>query len=410
VRSLRSNVSPPISPGSRPGLLDRPLPVIVRSILILIYAFIPTAYVIMQYEHRHDFTRIISFGEMFQARALPEIRAMKPAVMTGAGFDGQFYAQIALDPTFRRPDLPLALDNPGFRGQRILLPTIAHILGLGRPVAVVSVYAVLNLAFWYALFVSLIRQLPASGMRSFLVLFAIMLTTGTLISVESALTDLPAATLGFISLSVGDTSAALLISLAILTKPTCGLFLVRYLYPFPPTVARWGRNVGMILLALFLPLLWQLYLFHVLDSKAVDDSQFALPFSGWWRHVAISWQTLVTSPPPWRQGATLMWEWYLFEVLALFSMAAQAAFLLLRPQWRNPVWIMGISFVLLFICLGDKVYDSQVNYTRTVLPMTIAFNLLLMDVRSTRLFLFLFVVGNIGLLEGVGETVIISWT
>src|SRR5476649_2445749 len=100
---------------------------------------------------------------------------MKPAVMAGDGYDGQFYAQIALDPTFRRPDLPGALDNPGFRGQRIFLPAIAHVLGLGRPKAVLFIYAALNLAFWYALLAALVRQLPAASTRSFLVLFAIML-------------------------------------------------------------------------------------------------------------------------------------------------------------------------------------------------------------------------------------------
>jgi hypothetical protein len=395
-------------PDERLGFLDRPLPLVVRVILILIYAFIPTAYVVMQYKHRHDLTQIISFGETFQARELPEIRQMQPAIKVGDGYDGQFYAQMALDPTFRRPDLPGALDNPGFRGQRIFLPAIAHVLGLGRPKAVVFMYAVLNLAFWYALFAVLIRQLPAVSARGFLVLFAIMLGTGTLISVESALTDLPAATLGFISLSLGETSAALLISLAILTKPTCGLFVVRYLLPFPRTVGEWGRKGMMVLLALILPFLWQLYLFRMLDSKAVDDSQFALPLEGWWRRVATGWRILEESPHPWHSGATLMWEWNLFEFLAVVSMMAQAAFLLLRPRWRQPIWLVGVAFVFLFFCLSDKVYVSQVNYTRTVLPMTIAFNILLMEVRPIPLFLFLLIVGNIGLLEGIGEMVLIS--
>jgi hypothetical protein len=103
-----------------------------------------------------------------------------------------------------------------------------------------------------------------------------------------------------------------------------------------------------------------------------------------------------------------MWEWNLFEFLAVVSMMAQAAFLLLRPRWRQPIWLVGVAFVFLFFCLSDKVYVSQVNYTRTVLPMTIAFNILLMEVRPIPLFLFLLIVGNIGLLEGIGEMVLIS--
>ena len=70
---------------------------------------------------------------------------------------------------------------------------------------------------------------------------------------------------------------------------------------------------------------------------------------------------------------------------------------------------MGVAFACLFFCLSDKVYASQVNYTRTVLPMTIAFNLLLLEVRPVPLFVLLFMAGNFGLFEGLGEMCLISW-
>jgi hypothetical protein len=393
---------------SRADLLDRPLPRAVRVILILICAFLPTSYVVMQYTHQHDLTPILCFGEIFQTRELAEIRQMKPAVQSEGGFDGQFYAQIALDPTLRRPDLPNALDNPAFRAQRIFLPALAHVLGLGRPRAVIFTYALLNLVFWYALLAVLIRRLPAVDVRSFFALFAIMLSTGTLISVESALTDLPAATLGFIGLCLGEVSSAFLISLAILTKPTCGLFLLRYLSPFPRNGSEWGKKGGLVLLALILPFLWQFYLFHLWNANTWDDSQFDLPLRGWWHHLAMNWQTVKHNPYP-RLSKILPWEWNLFEVLALLSMAVQAAFLLLRPRWRNPLWLVGIAFVLLFFCLGDKVYAAEVNYTRTVLPMTMAFNILLLEIRPAPLFFVLFAAGNLGLLEGIGEMFVLTW-
>ena len=376
--------------------------------LILLCALIPTTYVAKQFAHRPDLTQLIAFGEKFEPRALPEIRQMHPATATIGGYDGQFYAQIALDPTLQRPDLLKALDNPGLRDQRIFLPALAHVLGLGRPRAVLFIYALLNLAFWYLLLAVLVWRLPAAGIRSFLLLFAIMLTSGALLSVENALTDLPEATLGFIGLGLGEISAALVISLAILTKPTGGLFLLRYLTSFPGTPREWGKKAVIVLLALTLPLLWQLYLWHILKSTEVDKRMFSFPFDEWWSHIARSWKTLTVGPRL-KNLEKLPWQSPVVEALALFSLTAQAVYLLLRPYWRDPVWRVGAAFAVLFFCLGHENMWAQINYTRTVLPMTIAFNFLLMKARSTPLFLPLFVAGNVGLFEGLRITLAFLW-
>ena len=227
-----------------------------------------------------------------------------------------------------------------FAGREFFLPALAHVLGLGRPRTVVFAYALLNLAFWYSLLALLVWRLPAASARSFLILFAMMWSTGTLISMEYALTDLPAATLGLISLGLGEASGALLISLAILTKPTCGLFILRYATPLPRLAGEWVRRGGLVLLALTLPCLWQFYLWHILEAKVWNESEFGFPGAGWWHRLVLSWDALGQSPWP-RAGAFTDWGWRLFKLAAPLSMATQAAFLLWRPRWREPLWLVG---------------------------------------------------------------------
>jgi len=42
-----------------------------------------------------DFTPLIFFGQYFEPRELPEVRALHPEIQPGFGCDGQFYAQTA---------------------------------------------------------------------------------------------------------------------------------------------------------------------------------------------------------------------------------------------------------------------------------------------------------------------------
>jgi len=394
---------PPTPTDTKAGWLDRPLPIFLRVLLILLCAQLPTAFVVREYQKRHDLTQLIYFGQNRMERSLPEIKALNPAANSPSGYDGQYYAQIALDPTLRRPDLANAVDLPVFRMERIALPMLAHVLGGGSPEAILRVYALLNLFFWYVLFAALLWWVRAASPRSFLAVFAIVLTTGALISIQRALTDLPAATFGFLSLYLTEIPAALMISLAILTKPTSGLFLMRYLLPLPKTLGECMRRSGAILLALILPGLWLFYLFHLFHDQRTSGDNLTVPFLDWSRQLAIAWKNLGSLPIDFQWMAITQWEWNLFEFLALTSMALQAAFLLLQPRWRHPIWIMGIGFAVLFFCLNHNCFAEQIAYSRTVLPLTIAFNLLLLEFKRGPIFVLYFVMGNVGLMLSVKD-------
>jgi hypothetical protein len=233
-----------------------------------------------------------------------------------------------------------------------------------------------------------------------LVLYAILLTTGSLVSVEYAMTDLPAATLAVASLGVAEIPAAVLLALAILTKPTYALFLLGRVFPWPRTTASWIRRALVFFIAATPFLLWEDYLLHICEGEVVDQTQFALPFVAWARLAVGNWQALVHPAA----GVTWIGRWdALFQCLALVSSTAQAIFLAVRPRLRNPVWIIGVAFAILLFCLPEKTIIDAEGYTRTVLPLAIAFNLLLLDVRSPRRFWALLVMGNVGLLEGLAE-------
>ena len=60
------------------------------------------------------------------------------------GYDGQFYAALATDPFLRSPDTLKALDAPGYRASRILIPLLAWCAALGNARGAIVAYQVLS--------------------------------------------------------------------------------------------------------------------------------------------------------------------------------------------------------------------------------------------------------------------------
>ena len=109
-------------------------------------------------EPENGFTQLIVFGSKFADQALPEVRETPHTVIDDShGYDGQFYAQIAMDPLLRDPALHGALDNFSYRSRRILMPAVAHIAGLGQPFWILQAYALLNVVCWLVLAAVLLR-------------------------------------------------------------------------------------------------------------------------------------------------------------------------------------------------------------------------------------------------------------
>ena len=105
-----------------------------------------------KFDARTGFTSLIRFGATWQPNRHSSLREVPIATAADStGYDGQFYAQIALDPSLRDAELKRVIDAPAYRARRILTPAIATLLGGGNPAWILQAYALLNVACWIAL-------------------------------------------------------------------------------------------------------------------------------------------------------------------------------------------------------------------------------------------------------------------
>src|SRR6185503_15626093 len=111
------------------------------------------------------FTALVGFpaGANSEAPSLREVPHF--TYPPWASYDGQFYAQRALDPFCRDPLVDHAIDLPPFRARRILFSWTAYALGLGRPAWIIEVYALQNVVCWLLLAWLLARWIPPTSGR-----------------------------------------------------------------------------------------------------------------------------------------------------------------------------------------------------------------------------------------------------
>ncbi len=355
------------------------------------------------YQPGLGFTRLIMFGKQFQPQALRVVRDTPRAVDTEWGYDGQFYAQLAIEPLLRGDEIPVAIDNPSYRGRRILFSWVAHIAGAGRPWLVLQVYALLNGVFWVLLACLLIRWLPAGTSQLTAAWAGCMLAEGLLSSVRLALLDGPSMlllALGIVAverhrpwIAAGVLGAA---GLGRETNLLGGAILL--------DVGKWnlravGRLAGMALLAVTPIALWMIYLSNLGFSEGAGirdfmpsfagSGAFAPPLAGY----AGRWADIVSGlrVEGWDSAARQ-------GLLTHVAVTTQALVLLWRRQPQNPWWRIGVAYLGLLLVLGDAVWEGDLAAaSRIVLPMTLAFNILL---PGGRWFWPLWIVGNVNVLNG----------
>ena len=149
--------------------------------------------VLAKFDPHSGFASLLRFGDQWQAQRLPAIRTLPlPTVANSAGYDGQFYAQLALDPLLRDPALVSALDSPAYRARRILAPATATVAGFGQPWWTLQAYALLNVACWFAFAWLLRGMITDTGWLGFARWAGCVFSMGVLDSVRQSLVDLPA--------------------------------------------------------------------------------------------------------------------------------------------------------------------------------------------------------------------------
>lgn len=357
--------------------MPRSLPYWAASLLF-------AALVLAKFDASTGFSSLLRFGETWQARRHPALAGLPLATVPGsAGYDGQFYAQVALDPTLRDPALATALDAPAYRAHRILLPALAHALGLGRPAAILQIYALLNVAAWFALAGLLRREIGGADAPAFARWLGCLFSMGVLESTRQSLVDLPAVLLLVLALRSHRADAprrtTLWLTLGHLTRETNVLASLALLARPRPT----ARVVAWFGVACAPLAAWWWYAHTQFPATTPPAAgNLTWPLVGALGQASRSFQAVAAGNFDSR---------HTFALLALAGLFTQAGALWRHRQPEHPWWRVGAAYSLLLLLLGPWVWSGYWAACRAVLPLTIAFNLLLPPGRA---FWLLWVAGN----------------
>jgi hypothetical protein len=345
-----------------------------------------------KYDPATGFTSLLRVGETWAERRTTTAKRVPTAIAQNSnGYDGQFYSQIALDPTLRDSDFDVALDAPAYRSRRILAPALAYVLGLGRPNWVIQVYALLNVGCWLILAVLVHRELPSGDAAiQFARWFGCMFSLGALDSIRQSLVDLPALLLVVVAIRAQRRAATglggLASTLAHLSKETAALATIALAVRRPTS---W-RDIAY-LVASFVPLaLWIAYVAQRFPNPSESGAgNFMWPFMGALELLSASLTAIASGDYDGR---------HTFGILAVVSLFFQAGFLALNRAPSSPWWRIGVSYALLLTILGTWVWSGYWAACRTLLPLTFAFNVTL---APGRCFWPCWALGNVTLLHGI---------
>lgn len=368
-------------------------------VALLAFAFLLRVYAGI-YTPEHGITKFLRVGKEFDDRGTKVFREtpkyIDPYPAHRWGFDGQLYAEMALDPLLLDPHLHVALDNPPYRAQRILVSWLAWIVGLGQPFWVINAYAAMNLIFWVGFAWLTAKLFSPHGWAGLFGYAAILLTCGLIESMQASLTDLPSFTLILWAIMVGGTGGAWILAAATLVRSTSLIGFVG-LAQYPPP---WGealkKNIKWGLIAVTPFALWALYVLWVFRGREVnfDGGNLTMPFVGMMEKLGEFSVKAVHGPIRWRRLFFELYKSYdLHAVLTMIAVLTQSIYLALHRQWKNPLWIWGAVAAVYFSCISFLSWESHFTITRHALPITLVFNLLL-AMRPTKAWAIWFLLGN----------------
>jgi hypothetical protein len=323
------------------------------------------------YHPRTGFTAFIAFppGHEHVSAAMRDT----PHEHVSEPYDGQFYAQRALDPLLRDPAYDRAMDLAPYRARRILFSWTAYALGLGRPAWILQAYALQNVICWLLLAALLVRWLPLTTARSVALWGACLFSHGMLWSVRFALLDVPSVLLIAAAVALVEKRrpliAAVVTGIAGLGRETNVLALAAQ--PIPRAGRCWGRLTLAIVLAAAPLLIWLDYLRSIYRSTVSSGtSQLALPGTA----LAATWRDVLSEAVQAGTVLSLRGLW----LCLLLSLAVQALYMLVRREYSAPWWRVAVVYGLLMLLLDRILADPNTGaISRVLLPLTIGFNILL---------------------------------
>jgi len=354
------------------------------------------ALVLLKFSPQTGFTSLLRFGETWNDRRHSSLHTLPLAVVPASnGYDGQFYAQIALDPSLRDPELAQVIDTPAYRARRILLPALAALLGLGNPWWTAQAYALLNVLAWLLFARLLHRHIGGDDWIAYARWIGCVFSMGVLESVRQSLVDLPALLLLLLAVEAQSRTrfgpATWWLTLGNLTKETSLLSALALQGDFSADKLPWRRiltSLGVCTLPLAA---WALYVRHRFPAATDVNSlgNFTWPLLGLLDHLKICVTAIFSGNLDGR---------YSMGLLSAVGFLIQILMLWRAPLPRSAWWRIGAVYSLLFVFLSPWIWLGYWAACRALLPMTVAFNLLL---PAQRHFWPLWVLGNLTLLHAV---------
>ena len=326
------------------------------------------------HDSKTGLTSLILFGDSYQPRRLERLHPLPIYTFKGsAGYDGQFYSQLAVAGNPFDPELRTALDMPASRSGRILMPLLAHVAGLGRPWWVLNAYALIGIVSWLALAWVLARWwFPPNDLQHLLRWVGCLFGAGMVVSVTRSLTDGPAVL--FVALAIRALEnkrrwlgTALLAAGGFVRETT--LLCASTLLPTDFRERRdWIRTFAQVLAAAVPVILWIAIVsaYHGYTGYAGGTPMFSWPLAPALRKIHL---VLVTAR---RQGFD---TWVRIDFFTLVALGAQVGFVLARPRFTSPEWRIGATFAVLGLFLSWAMWDdTPAPVARYLLPLTFAFN------------------------------------
>ena len=338
------------------------------------------------------FTALIAFPAGHDSE-VPALRAIPHFDYPWGSYDGQFYAQMALDPLLRDPTIDRAMDLAPYRARRILFSWTAWAIGLGRPSWILEAYALQNVACWLFLAVFLTRWIPLTSARGLALWTACLFAHGTLWSVRFALLDVPSLVLIALAVAALEKGRPLL-SAAIVGISGLGRetnLLASVSQPTPRHRRDWLRLLLAVILIVLPLLIWADYLRSIYRSTIFAQTDQLMPGTGLYR----SWRNVLFEDVKASGLFSIQGVW----LCLLISLAVQALYLIIRRNYSSPWWRIGIVYAALMVLLDRSLADPLTGaITRVLLPMTVGFNIQLAGEARWSRFWPWFAVGNLHLL------------
>ena len=315
------------------------------------------------------------FGETFLRKQSEEFSNTRYLALSEYGYDGQFYAKMALDPLLLDPQTPKSFDNPIFRARRVLFSAIPYALGAGNNDRIVQLYSFQNYIFWLGTAILLLYWLPPTNWQNAIRYALLLLTSGLMTCLTRSLLDAPAMTIILLGMLLIDRKKEFIgsgiLAFAGLGKETSIFAAAGFSLPKPSdfrTCVLWILKGAIVVIPLGI---WYLYINQKLDGYAgqsLGSGAFDWPFAGW----AGAVQKLVD-----RVDSDGWLPHNYLTALFLFSLPLQAFCILVRPQPRNPWWRVGSVFAIFTFLTGPAVWEGVTGSAiRVALPLTFAFTIL----------------------------------